>query len=219
LLEQAGVAAPADDSFEVIDALYAYGRSHGAAWPEIREIEKRNARQVSWEQVRERAGFADLATVNHALLTGIGALREKYSDPAADERLRAFCDATKIDRPTEGDVEPLMEEGIIELFRRARLDRVEHISEFGDKTAELAVSALPDAWQDFEMRRASLCALDRSLLVTIHWDSFFTLITGTPARLAAADPATLFEGFWCKPTTSHHWWKERAGWVPPAPDH
>jgi hypothetical protein len=48
-------------------------------------------------------------------------------------------------------------------------------------------------------------AEDRSLLIAVHWDSFFTLILATEGRIPGSRMSELFEGFWCNTFTSISW--------------
>jgi hypothetical protein len=219
LLSRAGLAPNWGDPFDLVTELYKQGRAKAVPFLDIFDVEKRHARPISWEDARSGAGFSDLAAVNHALLSGIFSLRTEVADQAGSERLRAFCDRQRWFVPTEGSFQCLMEQGIANLFTRAGVEAVETVLEFGEDPMLLGVPSLrgPASWRHIGIHtRGSIYAVDRSLLVAVHWDSFFTLVTGTHDRLAAADPASLFEGFWCSPTTSHHWWEERAGWTRPS---
>jgi hypothetical protein len=215
LLERVGWMPIPGNPYEVMIELYRYGRSNVAAWPEIVRLEIQYASPVSWESVRAGAGFSDLAALNHALLSGIGALRPEYADQAGWKQLDSYCERQGLFEPSEGSFQHLMQHGIADLFAKAGLQQIEACKEFGEEIRTLQVASLREmqGWREPEIvERGSLYAPDRSLLVTVHWDSHFTLVCGTRFCLAAADPAAFFEGFWCTSATSHHWWKQRAGY-------
>lgn len=179
-------------------------------------IAKALGHAISWGKVVATLGMADHCALDCALRTHIKGLRKDLDDEAAARRLTDYCAREKIFLPTEGTIQPLMENSLIAMLRRAGFAEVILADEFGDDEKLMPLDVLEDKgpWElrddlpKWGVRR--IIAPDRSLLVWVHWDSFYTAIVGTRARLEAARPERDFEGFWCSPTTTTYWLLEEA---------
>ncbi|MDH7975072.1 hypothetical protein QH494_23050 [Sphingomonas sp. AR_OL41] len=176
----------------------------------VDDIAKLFGSTIAWQAMAARADIADHRGLNRALRTGIGGLRAELADHPAEARLRLCCVRDRIFRPATGVLPPPMERGLVDLFRRARLDEIVMGDEFGDQEHVVDVAALdmPTSWRTSSLpipfpRR--LFARDGSLLVSVHWDSFFTIILGTEERLSGVGIDALFEGFWASVETSIGW--------------
>ncbi len=215
LLRQMGAGSGTDEPYDLVAELYTFGRESSARpkelWRDIYRIEREFGRSVSWTAVCAEAGF-NTARLNRALLTGIGALISRYADPEANDRLERCCNDMSVFRPTEGMFQPRMQRDIGRIFASAGVERVECGDEFGETAIEVALDELtgPEPWDflSFDIRNTSrnLFASDRSLLISVEFDSFFTLICGTRERLEKVPLSGIFDGFWCDATTSDLWW-------------
>lgn len=180
----------------------------------VDDASKRFGKNARWSTIGEQVGLADHRDINRALRTHIGGLKAEYADPASAERLISHCARMQTFLPTEGQLQPTMEDSFVNLFRRAGLTHVVIGDEFGDEEYVVSVDELcsPNSWPSSRSlplpypRR--IFAQDRSLLVTVHWDSFFTFILGTDDRLQDVEVGSLFEGFWCSETTTISWQTE-----------
>jgi hypothetical protein len=83
--------------------------------------------------------------------------------------------------------------------------------EFGEEEKQISLASLSEttAWESrhdfpkFGARR--LMAPDRSLLVWVHWDSFYTAVFGTAERLRNLHLSNELEGFWCSDESTTYW--------------
>ncbi|AOL95321.1 DUF2711 family protein [Porphyrobacter sp. LM 6] len=179
-------------------------------------IAKGFGRPIGWGKILATLGMNDHCMLDCALRTDIKGLRKEFADEVAARRLTDYCAREKIFLPTEGVIQPLMEASLIAMLRRAGISEVILSNEFGDEERLMPLDALEDEepWDlrddlpKWGVRR--IIAPDRSLLVWVHWDSFYTAIFGTRARLEAARPEEGFEGFWCTPATTTYWLLEEA---------
>lgn len=179
-------------------------------------IAKAFGRAIGWGKVLATLDMADHCALDCALRTHIKGLRKEFADEAAARRLEDYCSREKIFLPTEGVIQPLMEAALIAMLRRAGFDEMILADEFGDDEKLMSLDALEsqEPWDlrddlpKWGLRR--LIAPDRSLLVWVHWDSFYIAIFGTRARIAMARPEEGFEGFWCKPATKTYWLLDEA---------
>lgn len=187
-------------------------RARGNELASIDEIAKRFGEAVQWREI-QAMGFADHRATNRALGTHIKALGPECSDPAGAASLVEHCAAAKVFLPTEGVFQPLMERSFVELFRRVGLQEVIVGDEFGDEAHKMKVEdlATEQSWSHSIAIPVKLprriYAEDRSLLVAVPWDSFFTFVFGSEDRLSCRI-GDLFEGFWCSEETSVSWSEE-----------
>lgn len=182
----------------------------------VSAVARQFGRAVGWREIVASLGFADHCALDCALRTYIMGLRKDLADAAAARALTAHCAREMIFLPTEGVIQPLMERPLIAMMRRAGLDEVIVTDEFGDDELLVTVDSL-DGEEPWERRDdlpkwgvRRIIARDRSLLIWVHWDSFYTAIFGTAARLAAAQPEVELEGFWCSQASTTYWLLEDA---------
>lgn len=172
---------------------------------------KRFGRKVNWRTICREAGFTDHCDLDRALRTSIGGLKHHVADTTKSDRLASYCSQHRIFPPNEGRFEPLMQASLATVFGRAGHHQLLVGDEFGQDERLVDVSLLErcDLWDgmaelpQYGVKR--LIALDRSLLVWVHWDSFYTLILGTAKALEGLRIAELFEGFWCSEETQSYW--------------
>jgi hypothetical protein len=166
---------------------------------------------LSWNEVGKAVGFTNFADLNRALLTSIGALKTEYQDQTGAELLSRYCSSERIFPPSEGNFQASMQQNLSRVFRDSGVDRVEVAGEFDEEASPLKIDLLHSRqpWCSIDRiphRAGRIFAADRSLLIVVDWDSFFTLICGKAERLQSIPVAELFEGFWCSPDTRHSWW-------------
>lgn len=181
---------------------------------------KRRGIKISWEEMRKRVGFEDLAMMNTALLTNIGALRRKYTREDEAKTLSVLCENEDIYLPDEGFFQEIMDTQIIEAFHIAGHDRAVFMDEFGRNLIELEFSQFNNElclgdWTS--CREGSddpsdlfipliIFSPDENLMVIVDWDSFFTLICARSREtLAKIVDECSIEGFYCSPSTRHYW--------------
>ena len=199
---------------ELIEEAEVSRHEGNVATDEVEFLAKTRGRPIRWSEVAAVTGIPNFSALNRALLTSIGALKPEFQDSKSAELLRSYCRANRVFMPTEGAIQPMMERGIAALLKTAGLDRAELASEFDATGVDVNVSELEvDApWEIAGNPRSisRIYAPDRSLLVAVDWDSFFTLIAGTHERLRRSEVESAFEGFPCSSETRHDWWHQNA---------
>ncbi len=174
-------------------------------------LAKRYGQQVSWRMMCQQGNFGNHCELDRALRTGIGGLRQDLADTAASNRLAYYCSEHRIFTPNEGRFEPLMQSSLASLFRGAGFLEAMVGDEFGDDERLVNINLLErdELWDgmtelpQYGIKR--LIAPDHSLLVWVHWDSFYTLILGTADSLRELRIDRSFEGFWCSDETDTYW--------------
>lgn len=177
----------------------------------VDDIAVRFGNAVSWREICNLAGISDHCALDQALRTIILGLRRDLEDHASAERLKKCCDRYAFFRPTEGRFQPIMQARLTELFERVGLSEVSVGDEFGDEERLVSLATLrrDQAWDrrpdlsSWGIRR--IFAPDQSMLVWVHWDSFYTVVFATAERLAGSRLDELFEGFWCSNETTTYW--------------
>lgn len=174
-------------------------------------LAKRFGQQISWRTMCQQTNFTNHCELDRALRTSIDGLRHDLENTAASDRLNSYCAQHGIFKPNEGSFQPLMQFSLAGIFRRAGFKNIIVGDEFGDDERSVEISRLErdELWDgmaelpSFGVKR--LIAPDRSLLVWIHWDSFYTLILGTAEALHDLKINQIFEGFWCSDETNTYW--------------
>jgi hypothetical protein len=97
-------------------------------------------------------------------------------------------------------------------FQAAGQEELIFVPEFPavDPIQLLNVSRLRNRKEAFPSR-GTLLAPDESFLLTVDWDSFFTLFYGPRAFVTEVARQQNLEGFFATPTTEHFWFNYSLG--------
>jgi hypothetical protein len=165
-----------------------------------------------WSHVAAQTGLRTCSLLNQALLTSIESIGEELCDYPASNKLRGFLESESVWMPGEGRFEPLLQMDFIDLFKAAGQEKLIFVPEFPnvDPIQQFDVHRLGNREDSFPCR-GSLTALDASFLLTVDWDSFFTLFMGPSAFVAEAVRRHNLEGFLATPTTEHLWFNYSLG--------
>jgi hypothetical protein len=165
-----------------------------------------------WADVASKTGLGTCAKLNQALLTSIGAIDEDLRDYAASSALKSLLETESIWMPSEGRFEPLLQMDILDAFEASGRGELIFVPEFPgvDPVRRFSVSRLRSREEAFPSR-GTLTALDESFLLTVDWDSFFTLFYGPHDFVAEVIRRNSLEGFFATPTTDHSWFNYSFG--------
>ena len=183
--------------------------------------------KCTWAQVSAETGLGTCARLNQAMLTTIRSIDEALSDYAASKTLTSFLESGSVWMPTEGRFEPLLQGDFLDAFEAAGQEELIFVPEFpGPEFPGLAFSGLAipgieavrrssvkrlrDGEETFPSR-GTLAAPDESFLLTVDWDSFFTLFYGPRAFVDEVVHRQDLEGFFAAPTTEHSWFNYSLG--------
>ena len=168
--------------------------------------------KYTWADVASKAKLGTCAKLNHALLTSIGSLDADLCDYAAASALKSFLESEPIWMPGEGRFEPLLQMDFLDAFEAAGRGELIFVPEFPgtDPVQRLSVQGLRRREEAFPAR-GTLAALDESFLLTVDWDSFFTLFYGPREFVAEVARRNELEGFFATPTTEHTWFNYSYG--------
>ena len=180
-------------------------------YPSDEQILNRGAK-ASWAQVAAQTGLSTCAKVNQALLTSIGSIGEELRDYAARDALASYLQSDSVWMPTEGRFEPLLQVDFLDAFESTGQEELIFVPEFPltDPIQRLNLARLRDH-QDAFPSRGTLAAPDASFLLTVDWDSFFTLFYGPRDFVVEVVRRRNLEGFFATPTTEHFWFNYSLG--------
>lgn len=169
-------------------------------------------RKCSWARVAARTGLPTCAKLNQALLTSIRSIDDELCDFEAARRLAGFLRDGSTWMPGEGRFEPLLQMDLLEAFAAAGQQKLVFVPEFphADPVKELNVARLRSREEPFPSR-GTLVAPDASFLLTVDWDSFFTLFYGPRELVTETVRQRNLEGFFATPTTDHFWFNYSMG--------
>ena len=168
--------------------------------------------KYTWADVAGKARLGTCAKLNQALLTSIGSIDEDLRDYAASSALTSFLESQPIWMPTEGRFEPLLHTDFLDAFEAAGRGELVFVPEFPatDAIKRFSVQGLKRREQAFP-NRGTLTAIDESFVLTVDWDSFFTLFYGPREFVTEVVHRNSLEGFFATPTTEHTWFNYSYG--------
>ena len=168
--------------------------------------------KYTWADVAGKARLGTCARLSQALLTSIASIDEDLRDYAASSALTSFLESHPIWMPTEGRFEPLLQMDLLDAFEAAGCGELAFVPEFPavDPVQRLSVQSLKRREIPFPTR-GTITALDESFLLTVDWDSFFTLFYGPREFVTEVVRRNSLEGFFATPTTEHTWFNYSYG--------
>lgn len=164
------------------------------------------ARRVSWQHVVNLARLKDLCHLNRLLCESISAYRKGFMDRQELAALHRVLDERSILLPEEGDIPYVLLDDILGLFQGLGFSELLVGDEFGQCARETSIHdllALP--YPVLPEHHPRLLALDLSILVTVHWDLFYTIMCGPRDLLRDFAQRHRIEGFFCNEETRVHW--------------
>ncbi|MGD0732665.1 MAG: DUF2711 family protein [Terracidiphilus sp.] len=181
------------------------------AYPSDEQI-VRDGAECTWASVASETSLPTCSKLNQALLTSIGAIGEELCDYPASRVLQSLLQTQSVWMPAEGRFEPLLQMDFLDIFSAGNRKELIFIPEFpgADPIQQLNIERLRSREIAFP-NRGTLAAPDQSFLITVDWDSFFTLFFGPHAFLADMAHRHNLEGFFATPATEHFWFNYSLG--------
>jgi hypothetical protein len=166
----------------------------------------------TWASVAAQTRLPTCAKLNQALLTSIRSITDELCDFSACTALQGFATSGSTWMPVEGRFEPLLQRDFLDAFELAGHQKLAFVPEFpaADPVRELDMNRLRNREVPFP-ERGSMAAPDGSFLLTVDWDSFFTLFYGPREFVAEVVLRCNLEGFFATATTDHFWFNYSMG--------
>ncbi len=168
--------------------------------------------KCSWARIAAQTGLSTCCKMNHALLTATRSIADELCDFPAATALLSYLQSESVWMPVQGRFEPLLQMDFLAAFAAAGQQELIFVPEFPhtDPIQLLHVSRLVNRKEAFPAR-GTLVAPDESFLLTVDWDSFFTLFYGPRAFVTEVARRQNLEGFFATPTTEHSWYNYSLG--------
>ncbi|MGA3010063.1 MAG: DUF2711 family protein [Terracidiphilus sp.] len=168
--------------------------------------------KCSWASVAAQTEIDTCAKLNQALLTSVRSIADESCDFQASGTLQSFLQSKSIWMPGSGAFEPLLQTDYLSAFAAAHHEELIFVPEFPsvDPVQRLNVCRLRNRQDPFPSR-GTLLAPDEFFLLTVDWDSFFTLFYGPREFVAKVAREQNLEGFFATPTTEHFWFNYSLG--------
>jgi hypothetical protein len=165
-----------------------------------------------WARVAVQTGLSTCAKLNQALLTSTKSIAEELCDFPAAAALQSYLQSESVWMPVQGQFAPLLQMDFLDVFQAAGQEELIFVPEFPhtDPIQLLNVSRLMNRKDSFPSR-GTLLAPDESFLLTVDWDSFFTLFYGPRVFVTEVVRKQNLEGFFATPTTEHSWFNYSLG--------
>ena len=168
--------------------------------------------KCTWASVAAQAGLSNCSKLNQALLTSIRSINEELCDYPAGNTLQSFLESESTWMPSEGRFEPLLHMDFLDLFAAKDHSELIFVPEFPDTDLILPLDIENLRTREIPFpHHGTLVAPDASFLLTVDWDSFFTLAYGPRAFLSEMARRHNLEGFFATPTTEHFWFNYSLG--------
>ena len=180
-------------------------------YPSDEQIVSEGAK-CSWVRVAAQTGLSTCCKLNHALLTSTESIAPELCDYPSRNALQSYLQSSSVWMPVQGRFEPLLQMDFLAVFQAAGQDELIFVPEFPhtDPIQLLHKSRLRNRQDPFPSR-GTLLAPDESFLLTVDWDSFFTLFYGPRAFVTEVARQQHLEGFFATPTTEHFWFNYSLG--------
>ena len=167
----------------------------------------REGKAILWDNIVKGSGLAGYAELNTALLTSINVLNRKFTRPDLMDKLNNYTDSESIYHPTEGVFGMLSKMAIYKALKLLGKNQIMITDEFYENTSTVDLDKTTEyefcdhiTFNDFY-----LYSVDKEILFTIEWDSFFFLIATDHKKMDQLIASNLFEGFSCNDKTEHFW--------------
>ncbi|OKS89216.1 DUF2711 family protein [Mucilaginibacter polytrichastri] len=180
--------------------------NNNSSYPQVEEIID-NGTPIKWQYVLEHTPLKNFSEINLALCTSIGALGRDFRRIDLQQKLNAFAVSNSIYYPTEGRITAL---SLIRIYNCLKtMGKVDLVitDEFFQDRKVINLITLPCVEFVLLVRGYMyFFPIDRTLLFTIEWDSFYFLICGNQVLLDEIIPKFEFEGFFSSNETIHNWY-------------
>lgn len=157
---------------------------------------------VTWTDVIAKTSLPDINAVDIGLRTGIAGLKKEFANEDFAASIDSLEKSLPVVRPSEGKIPELLQNLIYAALQSVGEDWIWIADEFDTERklrwlADLSNEDLP--WH------CHLFTPDKSLLVTTHWDSHYSILCSSRSRLNEILRTHRFEGFFCDEETEVYW--------------
>ena len=160
--------------------------------------------RVPWEKIIEEADLSGITECMGALLTSIGGMHDRTRFEPACRRVLGLAERDGLYLPLEGLIQPLS----LPVFTNwlGSIEQLVFQREFEDD----GTMPLKMAIEEDYYLRGSIYPEDKSKVVTVDWDSFFTLAFGTQTEIDRLEDALQSDFIRMTSEMKQDWWLPEA---------
>ena len=155
------------------------------------------------------------AEIDIGLRTSIHGLKKEVENREFESEISHLYEDQGVVMPCEGELAELIQNKIFSAVREIGYDYIWIGDEFCTERKLEWIEDLFDREADYFTAHCNYFTPDKSLLVTTHWDSHFSLLCSDRSSIEQILKYHSFEGFFCDETTKIYWSLE-AGRTNPA---
>ena len=169
---------------------------------------------ISWKEIREISGLANIEIINQALMTGGGSLDEELQNHEATDQLFEALEEHRILPPDEDHFSSFDLEKILMAIRACGYTEVMLDDEWGSLGAkapklELTVPSIQALNNDdielVEWGVMSIYTLDHRVLFAAPYEQYYSLLCGSKDMIEKIIAAANLEGFYANDETTLNW--------------
>jgi hypothetical protein len=182
---------------------YLFGYDYeGLTRPQLQEV----AQVMSWAEIRDVLGLADISELDRLLRLSVGGIRDAKSTHS--ETFNTALEILEILPPEEGDFPDVLVDRFLSAFSHLGFQEAILANEFGQFHARQTIEswqARPYPHLGFGAAHPTLRSPDGRFLLGVHWDSHFTFMCGTSEVLNEIVNEFSLEGFFFEEGQSVYW--------------
>ena len=177
-------------------------------YPDLSNLGPQAIKLHSWSSVAKECGWSGLTNreICVGLMTSTGALHKEFARVDWAETLITHCQKTGVFPPSAGDIKEPMFPAINDLMNAAGAQCWVHQPEFDIDPVRSA--NFGDLDEKEWGHRGGIYLLDPKVLITVDWDSHFTLVAGPHDLITPWVSRCSLDGFFASPETRHGWWSQ-----------
>lgn len=173
-------------------------------YPERKEL-CAGCNPIAWESVRVASGLPSLAALDVALRTQISGLKAEFARRDYADLLDRTLKEIGVIPPAQGEHSDLLHDTVLGIFQALGHSWVWVGDEFCTERKLHWIEDLKGSDKPVISGHCNVFAPDKSLLWTVHWDSYFSFLCSDRAALDSAAIASKLEGFFCERDTEVYW--------------
>ena len=175
---------------------------------------RENLTPVRWEEVMALSGLSSINVVNHALITGIGALEEDDQNEEASDQLFDALEEHRISPPEDDHFSSFVLKNILTAIREAGYTEVMLDDEWGSQGKKAPKLELTDEnienlnYDDTDLVEWGVITIytpDHKILFAAPFDRHYSLLCGSKETIETLVASAGLEGIYADKKTTLNW--------------
>jgi len=173
-------------------------------YPNKKQISK-HCKKLTWEEVMKLSKIENIRKLDIALRNSIMGLKEVHKDDFSLNKMIETCDKNNIHQPNEGSFAELLIDPILTAILSLGHKWIYIGDEFGTERKLLFVEDVIDNTETIGEWYKNIFTPKNEILLSVHWDSHFSLLCSKRNLIDEILKETELEGFHCDEKTEIYW--------------